>query len=205
MPALAFGGGAKRVVSDPVVTHTAGLLAVLATVIGSWQVLYVPAIRRLETMRNRLAGMHQEIEQLDAMLVHAGGEAAWRARQQEVLDELTRRIPPSHEMPGVLNRLLEQAGVNGLAVVDVNQGNLGPATDDQGTPILLADTTPCLALPVTLTADGSFRNAVMFLEQLTGAGLPALVTVRRVEMTIHNLLTATLRMSFQLVLYAVQS
>ena len=194
----------NRIRRDPRLTHAVGLLAILATVIGSWRLLYVPATRRLEAARTHLSSLRQQVAQLEAMLAQAGGAPEWLARQQDVLSELTRRIPPSREVPGLLDRLLEQAGVNDLKVVDVNQGNLEPATDAEGSPILAGD-IPCLALPVTVTADGSFRNAVAFLEEISGAGLPALVTVKRVRMKTHHPLNATLRMTVQVVLYAVSS
>lgn len=194
----------KRLLRDSQIAHAVGLLAVLAAVIGSWQFLYLPASQRLVMARNRLSGLSQQVEQLDAMLAQAGGDAAWLARQQEVLGELERRLPPSREVPGLLNRLLEQASASNLTVVDVNQGNLEPATDAEGAPVLMGE-VPCLALPVTVTADGSFRNAVAFLEEMNGAGLDALVAVKSVRMKTHSPLNATLRMSFQVVLYAIHS
>jgi Tfp pilus assembly protein PilO len=143
------------------------------------------------------------VERIEQLIRGGGGEAAWIARQQQRLDALRQRIPSSAQVPQLLDALLEQVSGAALHLTDVNQGNLEPAKDAEGSPVVL-DGLPCLRLPISLTAEGRFHAVVAFLERLAGAGFPGLATVERARLAIKDPLNAQLNATVQLALYVIE-
>jgi Tfp pilus assembly protein PilO len=126
------------------------------------------------------------------------------ANQQQALAKLKTRIPPSGQMPRLLDVLLDYVERASLKVVNVQQGTLAPAEDEQHVPIVL-DGAACFSLPVTLSVEGSFRDVVAFLERVASQKFPGLVTVDRAHLASKDPFSATLSASLQLVLYVVGS
>jgi Tfp pilus assembly protein PilO len=187
--------------THPLVWHAGALAVVVVGILLSWLLAYRPVRQTLVAERSRLAAWRQEVEQTEVMIEAAGGEAAWMARQQARLSAIARQLPSSRQMPEVLDQLLNQVAASRLTVRNVTQGNLEPVTDAQGQPLRLEEAA-CLSLPVTVTAEGTFHQALEFLDRITTEEAAMLITVQHVDLRRTQGADATLALSVQLALYA---
>jgi len=186
------------------VSHSLGLAAVCAVVGVSWSAAYLPNARRLRDAQTQRAQLNQQLQQTEPLLARAGGEAAWLAAQHQRLTDMQARFLTSREVPRLLDRVVERVNANQLALVDVNQGNLTPATDANGNALTMSQ-TPCLSLPVTLTVQGRYRAVTTLLEHLVSREFPSVVTVDSVHLVLDDSATGALTATIDLVLYVLGS
>jgi len=189
---------------DPRLTHGVVVAALGTVVFLSWQLQYRQTAETLRKTREQLVTLSQRVEELEQLLHSAGGEAAWTNTQHEILQRITRRLPPASSVPQLLDALLGQVARANLALVNVNQGNLDPAMDAQDTPIVL-DQTPCLRLPVTLAVEGRFHAILTLLQQFSGEAFPCVVRIEQIHLALKDPENTRLHATLQLVLYVLGS
>ncbi|MBI2093289.1 MAG: type 4a pilus biogenesis protein PilO [Candidatus Omnitrophica bacterium] len=189
---------------DPRVSYGATATILGAIILYAWQFPYGSLQTQLHKTRQKLAAQRQQVEQIETILLAAGGEQAWLAAKQEDLGELRRRIPERERLPQLLDLLIERVHGAGLNVVNVTQGNAEPALDASGKAIFIEE-APCLALPVTLTLQGRYRQMVSFLENLRSAEFLGLATIRAIQLEAKSHDQPTLHAAIRLVLYITGS
>ena len=184
---------------DPRVRH--GLAALLMGVIAalSWSLGYLPAHRALRKTRHDVTMLQADITQLQARLAAAGGEAAWRSKQQQRVSALQRRVAPAAQTPRLLDAVIALVGDVKLKVGGVSQGNPEPVKDAQGQPVML-EQRACIGVPVTVTVDGGFHGIRMLLERLADASFPSLVTIDQLRLTMTDVKSAALHGTIKLTL-----
>ena len=189
---------------DPRVSHALGLCAIGAAVAVSWSTQYLPRVRQLQNTHTALMTITQQLDETQHLLTSAGGQEAWMATTQQQIQEIARRLTPSLQVPRLLDHLVATVSANQLTLVNLNQGNLTPATAADGHPLTLGQAL-CLGLPVTLTLEGRFHAVRTLLEQLRGADVPCLVNVEGVHLVLDDPATGKLTVTIQLVLYVLGS
>lgn len=183
---------------DPRIQQAAAVLAAGILVVASWQLGYTPARRADRRDRDRAASLGEELAQIEALVLAAGGEASWLSANQQRLEALRRRFPSQEQVPQLLNALIEGLKVpDEVKLVDVSQGNLEPILEG-GEP-LTVDGAPCYRLPVLVTAEGRYHAILSALTRVTAETFPAIVSVRQVELTLKE--TAGIRLSAVVQLY----
>lgn len=187
---------------DPRLTHGIGLLAVGAAVIVSWQGVYRGTDRLLTSGRQELKTMRPQLEQAQRLVEEAGGPVAWMSQQQRTLQRLQRRLPPSRELPRLLDAVLGQVAGSHLTLLNVTQGNLEPAKTAQGDPAQL-NGLPCLGVPVSLTVQGRYHAVLAYLKALTESTAPGVVTVHDVDYVLDEPQTGILKATVQVMIYVV--
>ncbi len=184
---------------DPRVSQGLGVLAALIVVIVSWQQAYQPAVGRHQHGREQMAALTEQLAQVEAMVLTAGGEVAWLKEHRERLAQLRARIPPADQLPQLLDTLVEALSGGGIELIDVQQGNLEPVNTG-GTPLLI-DGMPCLRLPVTVTAAGRYHDVIVTLSRLTDEAFPSLVGIEHMELRRKGSTDPTLDATVRLAVY----
>lgn len=186
---------------DPRLTHGCGLAVAVVLICATWLGVYEPTVARLRQRRGALQQTRQQRDAIEQQLRVAGGEETWIFTQHLRLNQLHRRLPPSDQVPGLLELLAYYVAESNLHVVNVDRGNLQPAIDAQGQPVRFNGRS-CMGLPVSLTVQGRYHQLITCLEQLT-TQFPCLVRVARVReqrSSADGVLDATM----DLVLYVVE-
>ena len=167
-------------VRDPRLFHGALVVFALMGAGLSWQRGYQPAARACLRDRADLATLTAQLARFNAIVHHAGGQAAWMAQQQPRLSTLQRRVPDQSQLPQVLNALVEAFKAGDIRVLDVAQANPQPVQDD-GAPLLL-DGKTCYRLPVTVSADGRYHALLAVLDRVMADAFPSLVSLDHIEL-----------------------
>ncbi len=189
---------------DPRLSHAIGIVCLGAAVVFSWHAPYRANLHALEQSREHLVSLHQQIAKTQQILSQAGGEAAWTATQQQILESVKQRFVPSRALPQLFDAVLGQVAQANLELMNVSQGNLEPAKGADGKPLLLAG-MPCLQLAVTLTVQGRFAGVVDCLSQLTGPTFSGVIRIDGVHLVLKSPSGATVNGTIQLLLYVLAS
>jgi hypothetical protein len=185
---------------DPRLTSTAAVV-VLAGLVGiSWLGPYRGLAAQAQGIRQTLTETQEQLGQLERLLNEAGGQSAWVTEQERRLEAMRQRLPPSSQVPVLLDALLGSLESAQVQLVDVAQGNLEPVAGPDGQPVRI-DETACLGLPVTLRVTGRFHALAGLLQQITGSGFPCLVRVEYVGLALRDSATTSLHATVNLVLY----
>src|SRR3989338_6390738 len=133
---------------DPRLSQGVAVIAAVAIVVLSWQCGYQPAVRAYRRDRQQKAEMTTRLAHVDAMVQTAGDMEIWRTRSLQRLATLKSRLPPSSQLPHLLNALVDGVKTQDVKLIDVSQGNVEPVQD--GEQPVLVDGQPCARLPVTV-------------------------------------------------------
>ena len=148
--------------------------------VASWSYGYQPLARAVRQDRSRVQTMKRQVEQLDAMVQAAGGEAAWLSRHQQQLAQLRSRWPDQAQLPQLLNAFVDQLKSHGGKLLNVSQGNVEPVQANEQ-PVLI-EGVPCDRLPVTVTVESRYLVLLGALEPLLNDTFPVLITLDRLEL-----------------------
>lgn len=187
---------------DPRLSHGLVLLILAAGVGIGWQMGYRPEVAQVRHQRAMLSTLKAQLDDVEQMLDRAGGEAEWMAMQEHLLELMAQRFPASHQMPRLLDALLERVKQSDLQLLDVKQGNLEPTHDAQGQPIVL-DETPCFGLPITLSLQGRYHAIIEFLQQVASANFAGVAKITQVTMALRQPTSLQLQATVQVVLYVL--
>ncbi len=170
--------------NNPLVRQLLLVASAAVLVVVVWTRGYQPAHRAAVRDRTRATELAGRVAETEAMLLAAGGEAAWLAQHQKELVRLKTRFPHQDQLPQLFNRLIETVKTGELKLVNVVQGNPEPV-EDAGQPVLM-EGVPSYRLPVTVTIEGRYHKIVAALEQLTGPTFPGVVGIQQVEFQVRE-------------------
>ena len=186
---------------DPRLSQGVAVIAAVAIVVLSWQCGYQPAVRAYRRDRQQMAAMITRLAHVDVMVQAAGDMEIWRTRSLQRLATLKSRLPPSSQLPHLLNALVDGVKTQDVKLIDVSQGNVEPVQD--GEQPVLVDGQPCARLPVTVTAEGRYHALVQVMQRIMTEAFPSLVGIEQAEFRLNDPVGSQLALTLHLYLYVV--
>ena len=181
---------------DPRASQGAAVAAALIVAVLSWQRGYQATRRAVAADRAQIAALTERLARMETLVQAGGGAALWRSRQQQRLAALDARFPSAAQLPVLLNALVDAVKATDATLLNTEQGHLEPVLEN-GQPVLM-DGLPCYQLPVTVLAEGRFRDVLRLVGHVTSDAFPSVVTLEAVELRIKDDATATLDIALTL-------
>ena len=186
---------------DPRASQGLAVLAAGVVVVGTWSWGYQPAVRATHRDQAEVARLAERLADVEAMVLAAGGADRWQSHMTQRLTTLKERFPSQAQLPQLLNTLVETLKTQDLKLVNISQGNVEPVLEAEE-PVLF-EGTPCVRLPVMITAEGRFPAFLQALERVTAEAFPSVVSIGAVELRLTEAVGATLDATLTLYLYVV--
>lgn len=158
-------------------------LACLVVLVAGYMLLVRPQHSKAASIKAQTSGVQSQITTLRSQLARLTEESRDLAGQQAALYRIAQQLPTDPQMPTLLRKLDQSAGVTGVELVNVAPGNPTVATPTVATgaaggtaasaaPVAKGVTGAPIAglaqIPVVLTVSGDYFQMERFLDSLEG-------------------------------------
>ncbi len=170
---------------------------ILLALFIAWLVVYIPAQDNVSQLKRELAGVENQIHQIEA-LVEKGKTIDEGIRIfQERYQQLTAKFPPREEEG--LKVLADFARKQNIEVVSTDSQGKAPCRGENQQEIE-AEGKKCQVLLISMEMRGSYRDLVQYLETIKKE-LPVFITVERLSIARDGYGPTRLRVILSLNLY----